>query len=94
MIPFRNSGPIEEAFALYWKPKGGFDILPGDLLAEDWSALGSVHEMGLDTSRFFHQELGKSWGSAHLAVFDDEEAGNWILGVSVAYYVFNLMAAY
>ena len=47
-----------------------------DLLAEDWSALGSVREMGLDTSKFFHEELEKSWESAHLAVFDGEEAGN------------------
>ena len=54
-----------------------------DLLAEDCSALDSVREMGLDTSKFFHEELKKSWGSAHLAVFDGEEASNWILGVSI-----------
>ena len=63
------------------------------LLAEDWSALGLVHEMGLDTSKFFQQELEKSWGSAHLAVFDDEEARNWILGVSISLSMFDLVAA-
>ena len=54
-----------------------------DLLAEDWSVLGSVWQMGLDTAKFFRQELEKTWGSKHLAVLDEIEAGNWVMGVSV-----------
>ena len=34
-----------------------------DLRAEDWKSLGSVQEMGLDTAKFFQQELEKTWGS-------------------------------
>ena len=55
-----------------------------DLLAEDWSQLGSTHEMGEKTAKFFWMELENTWGSKHLAVFDKEEACNWILGVSIA----------
>ena len=54
-----------------------------DLLAEDWAKLGTVREMGLDTSRFFRQELEKTWGSKHLAMLDEEEARTWVLGVSI-----------
>ena len=53
-----------------------------DLLAEDWKSLGSVREMGLDTQKFFRVELEPSWGSKHLAVLDEEEAGKWLMGVS------------
>ena len=54
-----------------------------DLLAEDWTSLGSVREMGIDTAKFFRVEMEQTWGSKHLTVFDDEEASKWILGVSV-----------
>ena len=49
-----------------------------DLLVEDWKSLGSVHKMGLDTQKFFHSELERSWGSGHLTVLDEEEAGKWL----------------
>ena len=55
-----------------------------DLLAEDWSQLGSTLEMGEKTAKFFQMELENTWGSKHLAIFDEEEAPNWILGVSTA----------
>ena len=54
-----------------------------DLLTEDWSQLGSTHEMGEKTAKFFRMELENTWGSKHLAVFDKEEACNWIIGVSI-----------
>ena len=40
--------------------------------------------MGEKTAKFFWMELENTWGSKHLAVFDKEEACNWILGVSIA----------
>ena len=55
-----------------------------DLLTEDWSQLGSTREMGEKTAKFFWMELENMWGSKHLAVFDEEEARNWILGVCTA----------
>ena len=55
-----------------------------DLLAEDWFQLGNTHEMGEKTAKFIPMELENTWGSKHLAVFDEEEAHNWILGVSTA----------
>ena len=54
-----------------------------DLIAEDWASLGSVREMGSTTAKFFHQEMEETWGSKHLAVFSEDEAKNWILGVSI-----------
>ena len=54
-----------------------------DLLAEDWAKLGAVKEMGADTERFFRQEMEKTWGAKHLAVFSEEEARKWVLGVSI-----------
>ena len=39
--------------------------------------------MGVDTIRFFRQEMERTWGSKHLAVFDEEEARNYVLGVSI-----------
>ena len=53
-----------------------------DLIAEDWASLGSVREMGSTTAKFFRQEMEATWGSKHLAVFSEDEAKNWILGVS------------
>ena len=53
-----------------------------DLLAEDWAKLGSIKEMGEKTQCFFCEELEKTWGTKHLAVFSKEEAKSWILGVS------------
>ena len=53
-----------------------------DLLAEDWSQLGSVRDLGAGNKRFFREELEKSWGQKHLAVLDEEEAQKWLLGVS------------
>ena len=49
-----------------------------DLLAEDWKSLGSVCQMGLDTQKFFRSELERSWGSKHLTVLDEEDAGKWL----------------
>ena len=56
-----------------------------DLLAEDWSKLGSVRDMGADSKRFFRAEMEKSWGKKHLAVLDEEEAKKWLLGVSISF---------
>ena len=61
-----------------------------DLLEEDWKSLGSVREMGLDMAKFFRKELEKTWGSKHLAILDETEAGNWVMGVGVFIYEFNL----
>ena len=55
-----------------------------DLLVEDWSQQGSTCEMGKKTAKVFQMELENTWGSKHLAVFDEEKARNWILGVSIA----------
>ena len=54
-----------------------------DLLTEDWASLGSIREMGSTTAKFFRQEMEATWGSKHLAVFSEDEAKNWILGVSI-----------
>ena len=54
-----------------------------DLLAKDWAKLGSIKEMGEKMQRFFHEEHKKTWGTKHLAVFSEEEAKSWTLGVSV-----------
>ena len=54
-----------------------------DLLAEDWAKLGAVKEMGADTEWYFRQEMEKTWGAKHLAVFSEEEARKWVLGVSI-----------
>ena len=62
---------------------GNIEVLT-DLLAEDWSQLGSTCEMGEKTAKFFQMELENTWGSKHLAVFDEEEARNWILGICTA----------
>ena len=62
---------------------GNIEVLT-DLLAEDWAKLGSIKEMGEKTQCFFHEELEKTWGAKHLAVFSEEEAKSWILGVSVS----------
>ena len=56
-----------------------------DLLAEDWTTLGTAREMGEKTAKFVQTELKNTWGSAHLAVFSEEEAKNWVLGVSVLF---------
>ena len=61
-----------------------------DLLAEDWASMGSVREMGIDTARFFRQEMERTLGSKHLAVFDEEEAKNYVLGVST-FFVYGLV---
>ena len=37
--------------------------------------------MGEKTARFFRTEMEATWGQKHLAVFDEEEARNWVLGV-------------
>ena len=60
---------------------GNIDDLT-DLLAEDWAKLGTTREIGEKTARFFRTELENTWGSKHLAVFEEEEAKNWVLGVS------------
>ena len=59
-----------------------------DLLAEDWASLGCVREMGSTTTKFFHQEMELTSGSKHLAVFSEDEAKNWILGVSTHFPTF------
>ena len=56
-----------------------------DLLAKDWASMGSVREMGVDTAHFFRQEMERTWGSKHLAVLDEEEAKNYVLGVSTLF---------
>ena len=56
-----------------------------DLLAKDWTMLGTAREMGEKTAKFFQTELENTWGSAHLAVFSEEGAKNWVLGVSVLF---------
>ena len=61
---------------------GNIEVLT-DLLAEDWAKLGSVKEMGEKTQKFFREELEKTWGAKHLAVFSEEEAKSWLLGVSI-----------
>ena len=53
-----------------------------DLLAEDWSQLGSVQDMGAVNKCFFRAEMEKCWGQKHLAVLDEEEAQKWLLGVT------------
>ena len=55
-----------------------------DLLAEDWSKLGSVCDMGEANKRFFRAEMEKTWGQKHLAVLDEEEAHKWLLGVCIS----------
>ena len=37
--------------------------------------------MGDATQKFFRAEMERTWGSKHLSVFSEEEAGKWILGV-------------
>ena len=65
-----------------------------DLLAEDWSQLGSMRDLGAGNKRFFREELEKTWGQKHLAVLDEEEAQKWLLGVSIRFQsVVALMAA-
>ena len=56
-----------------------------DLLAEDWAQLGTCREMGKKTIKFFRTELENTWGSSHIAIFDEEEARNWVLGVGICY---------
>ena len=41
--------------------------------------------MGVDTVRFFRQEMERTWGGKHLTVFDEEEAKNYVLGVSTLF---------
>ena len=56
-----------------------------DLLAEDWSKLGSVRDMGEASKRFFRAEMEQTWGHKHLAVLDENEAQKWLLGVRIFY---------
>ena len=62
-----------------------------DLLAEDWASLGSVREMGSTTAKFFRQEMEATCQpvlTKHLVVFSEDEAKNWILGVSTHFPTF------
>ena len=52
-----------------------------DLLLEDWRKLGNCREIGMDTLRFIRTEMERSWGDKKLAVFDEEEAQKWVVGV-------------
>ena len=61
-----------------------------DLIAEDWSGLGRVREMGAETAKFFCREMERTWGSKHLAVFSEKEARNWVLGVSMSLFPFGV----
>ena len=37
----------------------------------------------MDTLRFIRTEMERSWGDKKLAVFDEEEAQKWVVGVGV-----------
>ena len=37
----------------------------------------------MDTLRFIRTEMKRSWGDKKLAVFDEEEAQKWVVGVGV-----------
>ena len=52
-----------------------------DLLLEDWRKLGSCREMGETTLKYVRTEMERTWGSDHLAVFEEGEAQKWLLGV-------------
>ena len=54
-----------------------------DLLLEDWRKLGNVRELGKDTLKFIRLEMERSWGDKKLAVFSEEEAQKWVLGVRI-----------
>ena len=54
-----------------------------DLLAEDWVKLVTTREMGEQTAKFFRTEMENTGGTKHLAVFDEEEAHHWVLGVGI-----------
>ena len=53
-----------------------------DLLLEDWRVLGNCRELGQTTLKFIRAEMERSWGDSKLAIFDEQEAQKWILGVS------------
>ena len=61
---------------------GNIDHLT-NLLAEDWAKLGTTREIVEKTAHFFQTELENTWGFKHLAIFEDEEAKNWVLGVGI-----------
>ena len=33
--------------------------------------------------KFIREEMERTWGSSHLAILSEEEAQNWLLGVSL-----------
>ena len=44
--------------------------------------MGNCNEIGEKTLKYLRQEMERTWGEAKLAVFDEEEARKWVLGVS------------
>ena len=59
-----------------------------DLLLEDWAQLGSCRELGESTSRFLREEMERTWGEEHVAVFDEKEAQKWLVGVSIILFTY------
>ena len=39
--------------------------------------------MGEKTAKFFRAEMENTWGQKHLAVLDEGEAKDWLLGVCI-----------
>ena len=60
---------------------GDIEVL-SDMLLEDFKNFPQVRELGESSAPFICQEMEKTWGEGHLAVLSEEEAQNWLLGVS------------
>ena len=52
-------------------------------MLEDYKNFPKVPEFGEETARYIRQEMEDTWGSEHLSVLPEDEAQQWILGVSL-----------
>ena len=53
-----------------------------DIFFEDFKNFPQTRELGEESARFVREEMEKTWGDSRLAVLSEDEAQQWILGVS------------
>ena len=52
-----------------------------DLFFEDFLNFPTTLELREESANFVREEMERTWGSQHLAVFSEDEAQKWLLGV-------------
>ena len=57
-----------------------------DIFFEDFKNFPQTRELGEESAQFVREEMEKTWGNSRLAVLSEDEAQQWILGVSCTLY--------